>query len=307
MPLPPRLTPAEFDALHDAPTRWLDDVAAIAAPLDPGPLQPLGEGTALVVRVGATHVLKVFPPFLRDHWAYERAMLRHVHGRVRLPTPALHADGEAGGWPWLWMSWLPGEPLTAAWPRLHEPQRLALLREIGALAASVHALGAGPLREVSPAWDDFLAAQRAGCLRRQQRTGLPPHLLAQVESFLDGPLPFEPDAPQVALTGEYTPMNLLHDPTRPGRLAALFDFGDGLVGPAPYDWLGPMCFLAAGHAARLDAFFDGYAGRPFDRQLREPLMRLLLLHRYSCLRTQIAWVGWEGVADFEVLADRVWP
>jgi hygromycin-B 7''-O-kinase len=58
--------------------------------------------------------------------------------------------------------------------------------------------------------------------------------------FLQGPVP---EGPDVILTGEYTPFNLLH---QGGGLSALFDFGDGLVGPREYDWLGPMCFLAAG-------------------------------------------------------------
>ncbi|MBK9682361.1 MAG: phosphotransferase, partial [Betaproteobacteria bacterium] len=81
-------------------------------------------------------------------------------------------------------------------------------------------------------------------------------------------LPAGPRArgPEVILTGEYTPFNLLY---QGGKLSAMFDFGDGLVGPREYDWLGPMCFLAAGDASRLDAFFDGYHGRPFDRGRRE--------------------------------------
>lgn len=304
MALPAQPGPAEFDALHDTPARWRDDVAAIAARLSPEPLQPLDEGTALVARVGTGHVLKVYPPFLRDHFLFERAMLRLVHRRLPLPTPPLLADGDEAGWPWLWMAWLPGEPLTDAWPRLDEPARRRVLRDIGATMAAVHALPTAPLRPLAPAWPDFLARQRAACAGRQQRTGLPAPLLAQLAGFLAGPLPAGPDVP---LTGEYTPMNLLHDAARPGRLAAMFDFGDGLLGPAAYDWLGPMCFLAAGDAGRLDALFDGYAGRPFDRRDREPLLRLLLLHRYSCLPAQIACPGWDAAPDFAALAARIWP
>jgi hygromycin-B 7''-O-kinase len=310
MTLPATIGVAEFDALHDDPARWRDDVAAIAARLSPAPVQPMTEGTALVALVGDGHVLKVYPPFLHDHFAFERAMLRHVEGRLPVPTPALLADGmdgEGGTWPWLWMTQLRGEPLTAAWPRLDETARAAVLRQIGATMAAVHALPVEPLRAWAPAWPDFLARQRAGCHGRQSRNGLPAHLLAQLDAFLAGPLPVAPDEPDVPLTGEYTPMNLLHDPAHPGRLSAMFDFGDGLVGPRAYDWLGPMCFLAGGDAARLDALFDGYAGRPFDRTLREPLLRLLLLHRYSCLPAQIACPGWQQASDFPALAARVWP
>jgi hygromycin-B 7''-O-kinase len=301
--LPRTIGIAEFDALHDEPARWQAAVAAMAARLSPAPIRPMTEGTALVALVGTTHVLKVYPPFLRDHFAFERAMLRQVHGRLPLPTPALEADGDEQGWPWLWMTQLAGEPLTAAWPALDEVARCALLRDLGRTAAAVHALPVDPLRPLAPPWPDFLQTQRAGCARRQQRTGLPAHLLAQLDRFLQGPLPTGPDVP---LTGEYTPMNLLHDPAAPGRLAGMYDFGDGLVGPAAYDWLGPLCFLAAGQAARIDAFFSGY-GQPFDRGGRDALLRLLLLHRYSHLPAQIACPGWQGAPDFETLALRIWP
>jgi len=92
-----------------------------------------------------------------------------------------------------------------------------------------------------------------------------------------------------------------------GGLSAMFDFGDGLVGPREYDWLGPMCFLAAGDTALIDAFFDGYQGRPFDRRHREDLLRLLLLHRYSHLQAQIAVSGWQEAPDFPALAAKIWP
>ena len=45
------------------------------------------------------------------------------------------------------------------------------------------------------------------CHGRQQRTGLPAHLLTQLEPFLQSPVP---DGPDVILTGEYTRFNLLH-------------------------------------------------------------------------------------------------
>ena len=136
---------------------------------------------------------------------------------------------------------------------------------------------------------------------RQQRTGLPAHLLGQLESFLQGPVP---EGQDVILTGEYTPFNLLHQGS---GLSGMFDFGDGLVGPHEYDWLGPLCFLAAGDAARIDALFDGYHGRPFDRSLREALLRLMLLHRYSHLKAQIAMPDWQAAPDFGTLAALVWP
>jgi hygromycin-B 7''-O-kinase len=277
--LPAHMGVAEFDQLHDNPSAWRSWVEALARQhAGPGhwPLVQMDSGTVLVALLGAKQVLKLYPPFLRDHHAYECAMLVRVGGRLTVPTPVLLKSGEHQGWPWLLMTQLQGQLLTEQWPQLDERARCALLHSLGALAAEVHAL---PVMDAAgeraaglpqqPVWADFLARQRAACYARQQHTGLPMHLLAQLPAFLEGPLP---SGPAVMLTGEYTPMNLLADQ---GRLCGMFDFGDGLLGPREYDWLGPLAFLAAGDAGRCAAFFDGYGVTP-DVTQRQALMRLLL-------------------------------
>jgi hygromycin-B 7''-O-kinase len=292
---------ADFDGFQEDPARWIGTLSALGARYSSAPAVAASDGTVLVALLGRERVLKVYPPFLRDHWAFERAMLGLLQGRLSLPTPQLVDSGEHGGWPYLVMTQLPGTPLDRVWPALKQRERCAVLRTIGQLAAEVHALPLGPMPALAPRWADFLQDQRVRCQQRQQRTGLPAHLLAQLDDFLRGPVP---DGPDVILTGEYTPFNLLHQGS---GLSAMFDFGDGLVGPHEYDWLGPLCFLAAGDAARIDAFFDGYHGRPFDRGQREALLRLLLLHRYSNLKAQLAAPDWQIAADFPALAALIWP
>jgi hygromycin-B 7''-O-kinase len=304
MGLPARIDVLEFDSLHDRPQAWRGAVEALAAELGVTAAEVRQEisGTVLVARLGSDRVLKLYPPFLHDHFAFERAMLERLHGRLRVPTPKLLAHGERDGWPYTVMSQLTGEPLTAAWPRMGEAARCALLRELGTLAAEVHALPAQGIESLAPRWDDFIARQRERCIERQRRTGLPPHLLAQVPAFIiGGPLP---EGEPVLLTGEYTPMNLFVDAGE--RLCAMFDFGDGLIGPREYDWLGPMCFLAAGQPAQLAAFFGGY-GVTLTEPVRLVLLRMLLLHRYSHLPAQIALPGWQKASDFEQLAALIWP
>ena len=266
-------------------------VQSIAARLGPEPVVQMPVGTVLVALLGSTRVLKLYPPFLRDHFEFECAALARLGGQLSVPTPVLLQTGEHQGWPWLLMTQLAGEPLTAVWPGLTEAQQCALLFDLGALAAEVHALPVGNMARHAPRWSDFLAGQRTRCAARQQRTGLPPHLLEQLEAFLNGELPQGPDA---ILTGEYTPMNLL---ARQGGLCGMFDFGDGLVGPREYDWLGPLCFLAAGNAARCSAFLGGY-GATLNAAQRLALLRLLLLHRYSNLPLQLPVAGWQNAPSF---------
>lgn len=298
--LPLDISPADFDALHDDPAAWRDVLVSIASAYTAEPLRQMSEGTALVGLAGRHLVIKLFPPFLRDHFEFERAALVQLDGRLRVPTPSLVADGERDGWPYLVMTQLAGEGLTAVWPGLSEAQKCKLLTSLGELIAQVHALPVGDLERFAPSWNDFIRVQRANCHNRQTRTGLPRHLLDQLPEFIAGELP---EGPPVILTGEYTPMNLL---VRGADLVGLYDFGDGLVGPREYDWLGPLCFLAAGHSARCEAFMSGI-GASLDHACRMRLLRQLLLHRYSNLPAQIADPGWQQARSFEALVARIWP
>ncbi len=298
--LPAQIDVAAFDAWHDDLPAWRALIESIAAELGGGAIEQMPDGTAMVALLGDDRVAKLYPPFLRDHCDFERAALAHFAGRLSLPTPQLLGTGQRDGWPYLVISRLAGVPLVRAWPALTEPQRLLALRDVGRLAAQAHELPVAPLAAFAPAWPAFIQRQRAGCMHRQQRTGLPAHLMAQLQPFIEGALPSGPD---VVLTGEYTPMNLMWGGQ---ALSGMFDFGDGLIGPREYDWLGPLCFLAAGHAGRVQALMAGY-GVELDADLRLQLLRLLLLHRYSHLPAQITCPGWQQEADFEALAALIWP
>jgi hygromycin-B 7''-O-kinase len=152
----------------------------------------------------------------------------------------------------------------------------------------------------------FLAAQVEGCRRRHER--LPAHLLAELEPYLQRTRDVLPTAiaPKI-LTGEYTPGNLLMR-LRGGRweIAGLIDFGDVMVGLGEYDLLGPSTFLAGGDGTLVRALLDGY-GQEEDGGLRERLMRMLLLHRYSNLGAQVQIADWRRAPTLEALAGRIWP
>ena len=57
------------------------------------------EGTVLVALIGRSHAIKLYPPFLRDHFEFERAALTQIGGRLQVPTPTLQRTGEYQGWP----------------------------------------------------------------------------------------------------------------------------------------------------------------------------------------------------------------
>lgn len=297
MELDPNIDEDSFDRLHADPAAWRGVMVELAAAHAPGGRLEQALDGSVFVALSGDRVIKLYPPFMGGHFAIECAVLELLEGKLSVPTPRLLTTGERGAWPYLVMTRLAGESLVSAWSGYTEPERCGLLEALGALVAEVHALPVRTLRPLAPTWPVFLAGQRRGCRERQARTGLPTHLLSDLPRVLAAPdLP----SPDVLLTGEYTPMNLFVEGS---RLAAMYDFGDALVGAPEYDWLGPMCFLAAGHRERHAAFLAGYGGR-LDRAR---LMRLLLLHRYSHLRAQLRMEGWQRARDFDELSMLIWP
>src|SRR5690606_35275918 len=126
--LPSTIAPDDHDRLHDEPERWRDAVAAIARRHRPGArVTPSPLGTSLVAFVNEDLIIKVYPPFLRSHWDFERRALSHLAGKLSLPTPELVAEGEHEGWPYLLSTRLEGAPFAEGWREASEGDRCRLL------------------------------------------------------------------------------------------------------------------------------------------------------------------------------------
>lgn len=116
---------------------------------------------------------------------------------------------------------------------------------------------------------------------------------------------------RVLLTGEYTPFNLLVERDAGGwRLSGMIDFGDAMIGPRDYDFLGPSMFSCGGDPLLIAALFRGYFGKeqPMAHETRMRLMALAVLHRYAHFEVQLRIPHWRERADsFKALAELVWP
>ena len=105
--LPRDISVGDFDRLHDDSSAWHAAIESIARGCGgTEPVVQVTEGTVLVALLGRRQVLKLYPPFLRDHFEFEYAALARLGGRLRLPTPVLLQTGEHQGWPWLLMTQL---------------------------------------------------------------------------------------------------------------------------------------------------------------------------------------------------------
>lgn len=269
-------------------------------------------GTNLVVGLGDDVVLKLFPPMLRSQFTSERASLALLRGRLVIPIPEILFEGERDGWPYLVITRLSGIVGSEVWPELAEDQKEVVLAQVGATIAEVQRVPVGELAQVEPHWDQFIAAQVAGCRARHTRLGLPRKFLDGLDDLLrEVPTLIPLRAPPVILVGEYIPENFLM--RRDGakwRLCGLFDFGDVMTGWGEYDLLGPSAFMSAGKPRRARSLLEGfgYSSADIDATLKRRLMALMLLHRASDPLRHICIEGWEHqVRDFSELQDLVWP
>ncbi|MCK1746064.1 phosphotransferase [Bradyrhizobium sp. 139] len=309
----PQFTNAEsFRAWRSASARWLPIALDIARShgLDISSPHVFATGTNLVIGLGETLILKIFPPLLHAQFVSERGSLTQLAGRVHLPIPEIVAEGMRNGWPYLVVTRLAGTLGSEVWPSLPEAQKERVLRQIGETIAAVQRAPLGTLAQIQPRWDDFMRAQMQGCKARHTRLCLAPKFLAGLDDLLRDAAALIPmDAPPVILIGEYIPENFLlacHDDQ--WSLAGLFDFGDVLTGWRDYDLLGPSAFMAAGRPDRVRSLLEGFGHEKLDFALKRRLMALMLLHRASDLNSHICIEGWQERAnDLVALQDLIWP
>jgi hygromycin-B 7''-O-kinase len=300
-----------YRALRADRARWLPVALDIARShgLDVGSPHVFSTGTNLVVGLGESLILKIFPPLLRAQFVSERGSLTQLAGRLHLPIPKIVAEGTRDGWPYLVITRLSGSLGSEVWPSLPEAQKERVLRQIGETIAAVQRAPLGPLAQIEPRWDEFMRAQMQGCKARHARLGLAPKFLEGLDDLLRDATKLIPiDAPPVILTGEYIPENFLlacDDGT--WSLAGLFDFGDVRAGWRDYDLLGPSAFMAAGRPGRVRSLLEGFGYAKLDDALKRRLMALMLLHHASDLNSHICIEGWQDKADDLVaLQDLIW-
>jgi len=319
---PRELAPEYFDALYRLqPETWREPFLRLwrenGPPADRhANFQPFKDGSNLIAAMGEAWIMKVFPPFLRHQWISEYRVLQHLDGQLGLPIPRFfkagnEIDEDDSGWTYIIMSRLSGVTLETVWPRLSEDDKVAVLRDIGAIMARTHSLPVGTLTTLEPEWNDFLSVQIQGCRARHTRLGMPPWFVNGVDDLVRESRSLIPDTFEtVLLTGEYTPFNLLVDnKPRVQTIAGMIDFGDAMTGFGEYDLLGPLLFSCEGKGYLVNALLEGYGmTKAKDKTLRRRLFVLQILHRYSCFKSQVRIPDWEKqVHTLEELENLIWP
>lgn len=305
--LPAISTEAEFEALKPDLAVWLPAIHEISRRAGlvgaPHPLQ----GSCVLYAVGDA-VIKLFQPWDLALFSTETAVLRHLHGRLPVPTPRLLAEGLLEGWGWVAMSKLPGRALRGGWAELGQADREAIAAELGAAAAALHRLPLEGLAPLAMQWANFVPAQLAGCVARHRRQGVPESILAELPALLAGLRPPEATA---LLHTELTSHNVLFE-SGPGgaRLSGICDFEPAMLGAPEYDLVSIAVFVAQGDARVLRTALAAYGHRAeeIDHGLQRRLLAWTLLHRYSHVGFFLRQVpGTHDPASLDELADLLVP
>ncbi len=316
MRLPQALEPALFDnVFRFDQAAWRAAIVEVCAahhiPCDI--VSAFADGSNLIASVDDRWIVKIFPTFHSHQWESERRVLAHLRGEVLpLKVPTLIAEGTRDdGWLYVVMEKLPGFALATCWNEVGTHDRVRLLGQIGSTMAAVHRLPLGELASLPPEWGSFIQNQKANCRKRHSSLGVPPWFEQGLDDLVREWGPENKAGDRVLLTGEYTPFNILAQRDATGwQLTGMIDFGDAMVGPPAYDFLGPSTFSCAGEPLLVAALFRGYLGQAhrMNHQTRMRFMALAALHRYANFNVQICVPDWrERAASFEALAELIWP
>lgn len=311
MPFPPTPHATAWYELRDAAPLevWLDAARQIVNRhgLPDGEASLFPTGSDVVMRVGDA-VVKLSQPTWAAEIQAEADLLGRVAGRVPVATPHVLAQGELSGWPYVVMSFVPGQPLGAVWPTLDRGARLQLAVEIGELLAALGAVPVPP--EQVQVWEDFLAQRLSDATKRLSGARVPIS-----EAWSARIAPFLASTPRSALPLAWMHTELMGDhllvTERQGRwgLSAVLDFADGRVGHPFYELPAVAEFLFKGEPGLLGALLGAW-GVPLERTgpaLSRELGAWGLIHRFGSVSRALAAAGPPEPPDFEALAERLYP
>jgi len=316
MSLPNNLDPVYFDkTFRLQPELWKHAVMELCTQhhLPHHDFHAFTDGTNLIASVADLYIVKIFPPFLRHQWDSEYRVLKHLNNKLHIPVPELLAYGETENkWVYVILSKLYGVTMESVWSEINVEEKKRLLSQMGQIMKQVHSLPVDDLHNLPPQWNTFFDEQIQKCKERHVRLNAPSWLTNEIENYVKQNIHLIPTQfTSVILTGEYTPFNILVQKSQDHwNISAMIDFGDAMIGFNEYDLLGPSVFSCEGNIELVAALFEGY-GIPYSNvnsEFKTRLMLLMLVHRYSDLKTQILIPDWETrVGCLGDLEGLVWP
>jgi hygromycin-B 7''-O-kinase len=242
-----------------------------------------GPGRAYPVFLYGDLLVKLFgyTPFWRESFVTEQTALTAVAMDARIGAPRLAAAGDLapGSWSYLVMNRVRG---TAGFARLPFPDQVKVAADLGEQVKHLH----------SRHPPEGLPTQPSGALAR---SGLPPHLAAQVPDYLSRPMP----PGRVFINGDLSSGQVFIED---GRLAGLPSWGEATISDRHAELAQVHCGLFRGDRRLLRAFLDA-ADWPSDKHFARHALLFCLRRRAIALTRRPATDLFAPIAEVLPLSD----
>jgi len=237
-------------------------------------------------------VVKIYAPFCREDYAFEREIHVLLEGTPALGAPRLVAHGvleSSTKWPYVVLSFVPGEPIREVRDDIDDRNLLNIAEELGHRLRHLHAIPLSALRTLDvtrAGWQRYTQQQIArttAALRREN--ALPDRVINRIPEFVSTVL-VEQGAPDLVLvSGDVTEDHvMLQRCGNTWAISGLIDFADARVAPREYEWVALWFSALDRDVSSLKAFMKGYdpAQVPDEAFLRQA-MAYTFLHEFGAL------------------------
>jgi hygromycin-B 7''-O-kinase len=248
-------------------------------------------GSSAVFIVDKQAVVKIFPPFLIGNCHLEIETYQLVDTRLDPYLPELLGHGmyqDQIDWPYLIMSFLPGEPIREVRGELSAENGSTIARELGWYIRRLHGtpLNEAKVLKVRKAdWFHFLGQRRMRCLEElRDETTLSFPVLREIARLLATDIFLPPkDFRPLLLNGDFTEDHLLLE-ERLGewRISGLIDWADALAGSADYEWVALWFGLCSQDVIMFREILKAYdSSLRLDNRFRQRMMAYTCIHRFG--------------------------
>ncbi len=284
---------------QDAPWRPAVETICDRHGLDVGSLRRGDHGSHVVFRTDRRWIKLFAPLWRRSHQREHLGLVR----AAELAVPSIVAEGEIEGWPYLVLTHVEGVRAGDVVAGLPDAEAEFLAAAMGEWMARLHALPTHGLDDITDDWPAFVARQRAGCIAHHRQGDATEPWLEQIAAWLEtAPPPHEPESPPVLLHADLTDDHfLLRERAGCWEIAGVIDFGDAMVGHAPYEFAAPCVFFFQRRPAPRRAMLRAYGLEPTS-ELSAKITAYTMLHKYGRFAQYLRFLEGDPPRDFAEFA-----
>ncbi len=266
--LSPATTWAEWGQVFTAIDIWAPAVREIChrAGLPVETIEAGYPGSNAVFIVDRRYVVKIYAPLCPKDYAIECELYPLLSRYPDLLTAELIAQGTLDGattWPYIIISFLPGQPIREVREQMSQQDRIAVATDLGRRVRVLHSIPVHHQKVLETSRESWHAyVQQALAHTTRQLSGseaLLPALVQEIPSFVHQVLEGQGEPDLVLVSGDLTDDHVLLTPSADRwSISGMIDFADTLAAPPDYEWIALWFSALDRDTASLAAFARGY-------------------------------------------------